>query len=109
MEMSKKRGKFRITGQKFPPTLEGARVGYLLRRRRVHQSVCDRMPRMKFASTLLWALLAVLGAIAIALVTGLVRSHEKVNGLWLVVAAGCIFVLAYRFYGRWLARRVLEL
>ena len=64
---------------------------------------------MKFASTLLWALLAVLGAIALALVTGLVHPHEKVNGLWLVVATGCIFVLAYRFYGRWLARRVLEL
>lgn len=64
---------------------------------------------MKLASTLLWALLAVLGAIALALVTGLVHPHEKVNGLWLVVAAGCIFVLAYRFYGRWLARRVLEL
>ena len=31
------------------------------------------------------------------------------NGLWLVVAAACIYVLAFRFYGRWLARRVVEL
>lgn len=64
---------------------------------------------MKLTSTLLWALLAILGAVALALVTGLVHPQEKVNGLWLVVAAGCIYVLAYRFYGRWLARRVLEL
>src|SRR5262245_66198883 len=78
-------------------------------RRGVNLSVYATMPRMKLASTLLWALLAVLGAVALALVTDLVHPQEKVNGLWLVVAAGCIYVLAYRFYGRWLARRVLEL
>ena len=31
------------------------------------------------------------------------------NGLWLVVAAACIYVLACRFYGRWLARHVVQL
>ena len=31
------------------------------------------------------------------------------SGLWLVVAAACIYVLAFRFYGRWLARSVIEL
>ena len=57
----------------------------------------------------LWVLLAILGAVALAFVTGLVNPHEKVNGLWLVVAAACIYVLAYRFYGRWLAKQVVEL
>ena len=57
----------------------------------------------------LWACLAILGAIALAFVTGLIHPDEKVNGLWLVVAAACIYVLAYRFYGRWLARKVVEL
>lgn len=57
----------------------------------------------------LWGLLSALGAVALAFVTGLVSPHEKVNGLWLVVAASCIYVLAYRFYGRWLSRRVVEL
>ena len=57
----------------------------------------------------LWAFLAVLGAAALAFVTGLVNPNEKVNGLWLVVAAACIYVLAYRFYGRWIARSVTEL
>ena len=65
------------------------------------------MRRVKYLLNLLWALLAILGAVALAFVTGLVHPEEKVNGLWLVVAAACIYVLAFRFYGRWIARRVV--
>src|SRR5678815_3489275 len=54
----------------------------------------------------LWGFLAVLGSVALAFVVGFVNPQEKVNGLWLVIAAACIYVLAYRFYGRWLACRV---
>lgn len=57
----------------------------------------------------LWAFLAILGAVALAFVTGLINPHEKLNGLWLVVAAACIYVLAFRFYGRWIAKSVTEL
>ncbi len=64
---------------------------------------------MKVAVNLLWALLSLLGAFALAHVVGVINPHEKVNGLWLVVAAACIYVLAYRFYGHWLARQVVEL
>ena len=64
---------------------------------------------MKLASVLLWALLSILGAVALAHVVGVVNPTEKVNGLWLVVAAACIYVLAFRFYGRWISRRVLDL
>ena len=53
--------------------------------------------------------LAVLGSVALAFVVGLVNPQEKVNGLWLVVAAAYIYVLAFRFYGRWISRRVVEL
>ena len=67
---------------------------------------CSACPR---SSLVLWAFLAILGAVALAFVTGLVNPTEKVNGLWLVVAAACIYVLAYRFYGRWISRRVVEL
>lgn len=55
--------------------------------------------------TFLWIILSILGAVALSPVTGLVNPNEKVNGLWLVVAAACIYVLAYRFYGRWLAKQ----
>ncbi len=56
-----------------------------------------------------WALIAIVGAVALAFVTGLANPAEKVNGLWLVVAAGCIYSLGFRYYGRFLARRVVEL
>jgi len=64
---------------------------------------------MKSGLVLLWTLLSVLGAVALAHVTGLINPDEKVNGLWLVVAAACIYLLAFRFYGRWLAKQVVEL
>ncbi len=64
---------------------------------------------MKAVVNLLWVLLSILGALALAHVVGVVNPDEKVNGLWLVVAAACIYVLAYRFYGRWLARQVVGL
>ena len=67
------------------------------------------MPRMKAAVNLLWVVLSILGALALAHVVGVVNPDEKVNGLWLVVAAACIYVLAYRFYGRWLAKQVVVL
>ncbi|MCA9498668.1 MAG: carbon starvation protein A [Nitrospirales bacterium] len=56
-----------------------------------------------------WLGLAMLCAVAFGHVVGLVNPHEKVNGLWLVVAASCFYVLAYRFYGRFLAQRVMNL
>jgi carbon starvation protein len=67
------------------------------------------MPGMSAVKLVLWAYLAILGAVALAFVTGLVNPQEKVNGLWLLVAAACIYVLAFRFYGRWIPRRVVEL
>lgn len=57
----------------------------------------------------LWALVSAVCALAFGFVTGLVNPGEKVNGLWLVVAAACFYVLAFRFYARFLARRVVEL
>ena len=64
---------------------------------------------MNVAVNLLWVLLSLLGALALGHVVGVINPNEKVNGLWLVVAAACIYVLAYRFYGRWLARNVVGL
>src|SRR6184192_4754457 len=56
-----------------------------------------------------WMAVAVACATALAVVTGVFNPVEKVNGLWPIVAAVCFYVLAYRFYGRFIARRVLEL
>ena len=64
---------------------------------------------MKWALNAIWGALALLLALAFGIITGIFYSEEKVNALWLVVAAACFYVLAYRFYGAFLAARVVVL
>lgn len=64
---------------------------------------------MKTVKTTAWILVSLLCAASFGFVTGLLNPEEKVNGLWLVTAAGCFYVLAYRFYGGFLSRRVMQL
>jgi carbon starvation protein len=45
------------------------------------------MPRMSALTLVLWGFLAVFGSVALAFVVGFVYPQEKVNGLWLVMAA----------------------
>jgi carbon starvation protein len=56
-----------------------------------------------------WVLLALCGAVAYGVITRVIRPSEQVNALWLVVAAACTFILAYRFYGFFLASKVFAL
>ena len=44
----------------------------------------------------MWAGVAILGAISFAVVA--LTRGEPVNAAWLVVAAVCIYFIAYRFY-----------
>ena len=64
---------------------------------------------MKSWLMVMWALVAAVCAVAFGFVTGVFQPGERVNGLWLVVAAACFYVLGLRFYGRFLATQVLEL
>jgi carbon starvation protein len=54
-----------------------------------------------------WFALAVLGAAALAVVA--LTRGETINAVWLVVAAVCTYLIAYRFYSLYIARRVLRL
>ena len=54
-----------------------------------------------------WALVAILGACALGVV-GLNRG-ETINALWLVIAAVCTYLIAYRYYSLFIADRVMEL
>jgi carbon starvation protein len=56
---------------------------------------------------LLWLAVAVLGAFAFATVA--LSRGEAVSALWIVVAALCIYLIAYRYYSRFIASRVLRL
>jgi len=53
----------------------------------------------------IWTAVALLGAIAWG-VLALARG-ESVNAVWLIVAALCSYAIAYRFYARFIANRVL--
>src|SRR5690606_28155416 len=55
----------------------------------------------------MWAVLALVGAFCLG--TLALRRGESINALWIVVAAVSIYLVAYRFYGQFIANRVLEL
>lgn len=61
------------------------------------------------AKKIFWIVIALVAALALAVVTGIINPSEKVNALWLVVAAACVYVIAYRFYSAFLAAKVLSL
>jgi carbon starvation protein len=52
-----------------------------------------------------WVLLAVIGAVALGVVA--LQRGETINALWIVVAAVCVYLTAYRFYARFIAHKVL--
>ena len=62
---------------------------------------------MKGFSKVAWALLALLGAFCLGTVA--LRRGESVNALWIVVAAVSIYLVAYRYYGLFIANKVMQL
>jgi len=64
---------------------------------------------MKKLKLLTLSIISVLGVFSILVVTRIVNPSEQVNALWLVVAAACTFVIAYRLYGSFLSARVMSL
>jgi Carbon starvation protein CstA len=58
---------------------------------------------------LTWGIVALAASISLAIALGLIHSSEKVNALWIVIAAGCIYAIAYRFYAAFIATKVLTL
>jgi carbon starvation protein len=55
----------------------------------------------------LWATIAIIGAFCLGVVA--LRRGEPINAIWLVAAAISVFVIGYRFYSRFIDRRVLQL
>ncbi len=54
---------------------------------------------------LLWAAIVVLGAVSFGIVA--LSRGETINAAWLVIAAVCIYFIAYRFYALFIAEKVL--
>ena len=56
---------------------------------------------------IVWAAVAALGAFAFAAFA--LNRNEPVSAAWIVTAAICVYLIAYRFYSKFIATRVLEL
>jgi carbon starvation protein len=55
---------------------------------------------------LIWLGVAIAGAVALGIVA--LTRGETINAAWLVVAAVCTYLIAYRYYGLFIAERVLR-
>ncbi len=55
---------------------------------------------------LIWIVLALLGAFSLGYIA--LNRGEQINALWIVVAAVCIYLIAYRYYGLFIAKKVLQ-
>ncbi|AYH44151.1 carbon starvation CstA family protein [Azoarcus sp. DN11] len=55
----------------------------------------------------LWALVGILGAFALAYVA--LSRGETINALWIVIAAVSVYLIAYRYYSLFIAKRVMSI
>ncbi len=65
------------------------------------------MKSTRWLRAVIWALVVALGATAFAVLAW--TRGEPVNALWLIVAAACVFAVAWRFHSAWLVAQVLTL
>ena len=64
------------------------------------------MPK-NLASTVGWLFVSILGAAAVGGIA--LHRGESINAIWFIVAALCVYAIAYRFYSAWIATKVLVL
>jgi carbon starvation protein len=62
---------------------------------------------MRYLKKSFWVVIAFIGALGLAMIAA--SRGEPLNAVWLVAAAGCIYLLGFRFYSRFIAYRILEL
>jgi len=54
-----------------------------------------------------WSLFSLLGAAALGIIA--LNRGESISAIWIVIAAVCVYLIAFRFYSQFIARRVLKL
>ena len=64
-------------------------------------------PKLTITSKIIWLMVAILGAVSFGILA--VSRGEHVNAVWLVLAAICVYSIAYRFYSLFIATKVFEL
>ena len=61
----------------------------------------------KLRTALIFGAIAILGAVALGVIA--LHQGESISAVWIVVAALCVYAIAYRFYARYLAGKVMGL
>ncbi|GAB3471654.1 carbon starvation CstA family protein [Massilia terrae] len=61
----------------------------------------------RLTSQLGWAALSLVGAVSLAYVA--LKRGESINAVWVVAAAVCVYLIAYRFYSKFIATKVMGL
>ena len=61
---------------------------------------------MAMGKQFIWIVLALLGAFSLGYIA--LNRGEQINALWIVVAAVCVYLIAYRYYGLFIAKKVLQ-
>lgn len=64
-------------------------------------------PAQSPAGKILWAAIAIVGAFCLGVVA--LRRGEPINAIWLVAASLAVFVIGYRFYGKFIEHSVLQM
>ncbi|MCE7917287.1 MAG: carbon starvation protein A, partial [Nitrosomonas sp. PRO5] len=54
-----------------------------------------------------WSLFSLLGAAAFGVIA--LNRGESISAIWIVIAAVCVYLIAFRFYSQFIANRVLKL
>jgi carbon starvation protein len=54
-----------------------------------------------------WIIFSLIGAFALGVIA--LRQGESIGAIWIVIAAICVYIIAYRFYSLFIANRVLKL
>jgi len=56
---------------------------------------------------LIWGIIVVVGAASLGMIA--LNRGETISAIWLIIAALCVYLIAYRFYSLFIARKVMEL
>ncbi|MCW1360721.1 carbon starvation CstA family protein [Campylobacter sp. CCS1377] len=62
---------------------------------------------MSITNKILWFFVAIVGACCFGILS--LQNGESISAIYLIIAALCIYMIGYRFYGHFIAYKVLEL
>lgn len=58
---------------------------------------------------MIWIIISIFAAISFSIIAEILNTGEKINALWLIIAAACFYLIAYRFYSSFIAAKILVL